>query len=110
MSQEHSITPSEEVVDGWESEWHHYNGKYTYEMFMAKQAARWGADQELEACCEWLLDNGYALLSPEMRKDRRPKQPSLKQQALDALDYSLELEVNGERYDIIRRALESLPE
>jgi hypothetical protein len=46
-------------------------------------AARWGADQELEACYEWLEDwdepDSYAV---PMRAARRPNPPSLKEQAL----------------------------
>ena len=71
------------------------------------------ADQELEACCEWLknrqsLDLGRA--SEYLRYVRRPKQSSLKEQALKALreaEVSGHLYVNG-RSDTIRRALEQL--
>ena len=110
----HPITPSEEVVDEWESEWHHYNGKDTYEMFMAKQAARWGADQEFEACCEWLKAKEWIHpeFSDELRAVRRPKPPSLKEQAFELVDRIQKAESVWamSELDIIRRALESLPE
>ena len=48
-------------------------------------AAQWAADQELEACCEWL--GGYTsdrMAIYFLRAARRPKPPSLKEQALEA--------------------------
>jgi len=41
------------------------------------EIAQWGADQELEACCEWL--NADPELAQELRTSRRPKLPSLKE-------------------------------
>ncbi len=52
--------------------------------YIATRAAQWGADQELEACCEWL--DGVGDLTLQLRADRRPKPPSLKQRALKGLD------------------------
>ena len=68
--------------------------------------AQWGADQELEACCEWLFQDGYDVTSARLRAACRPKPPSLKAQALDEL-------VAAERlypadWSTIRRALEAL--
>lgn len=48
------------------------------------RAAQWAADQELEACCEWLEQKGFAFVD-EIRAARRPKPPSLKEQALKEL-------------------------
>jgi hypothetical protein len=49
------------------------------------KAARWGADQELEAClCEVSFLNSQAL-ADRVREARRPKPLSLKRQALQAL-------------------------
>ena len=110
MTQEHPITPPEEVIDEWENEWHHHQGKDTYEVFMAKQAARWGADQELEACCHLLRQQGFDVVD-DLRATRRPKPPSLKEQALAALDDAV---MRGDCITIsdalptIRRALEQL--
>ena len=105
------ITPPEEVIDKWESEWHHCRGEDTYEVFMAKQAARWGADQELEACCEWLrsslpgYDKHYA---DYLHTARRPKPPSLKEQALAVLDDASD-RLDAVHENVLRRALETLP-
>ena len=81
------------------------------------QAAQWGADQELEACCEWLVKGAW--FSPDgdclkgLRTARRPKPPSLKEQALEALqfvDEKLELPLHNHCSAIhtIRRPLEAL--
>jgi hypothetical protein len=53
---------------------------------IAIQAAQWGADQELEACCEWLAYEGHEHEHLALRAARRPKPPSLKEQALNDLD------------------------
>jgi hypothetical protein len=79
-------------------------------------ATQWGADQELDACITFVDDNElcdqnfYNIL----RTARRPKPPSLKEQALrilvengTTLDGRIELE--PEDIPIIRRALEALP-
>ena len=78
-------------------------------------AAQWGADQELEACCEWAKQFNYddECYEDKLRNARRPKPPSLKQQAYDALDTFIYGEPNpkvyARTYNIIRRALEALP-
>jgi len=64
------------------------------------------ADQELEACCEWLHDTCVEDpedIVPELRVARRPKPPTLKEQALAALEDD-DIDVY-----LIRRALEALP-
>jgi hypothetical protein len=102
---------------------------------VADKAARWAwdqrepeiraaADAELEACCEWLADarnhrigNDFGkIISTEIRAARRPKPPSLKAQALEALKAhfdAMEAGVSGYRpahKATIRRALEALPD
>ena len=75
-------------------------------------AYRAGADQELEAMLAELkalhLPDGYAA---KLRAARRPKPPSLKEQALKALT-AIEGDFNtvGDRADTIRRAIEQLPD
>ena len=94
-----------------------YNIPETVIKYIATQAARWGADQELEACCEWLnceLGTGWGH-GTKLRAARRPKPPSLKEQALECLkniDDACESEgfSRSDDTDIIRRALESLPD
>ena len=105
-NQEHPIVPSKGLKEEWESEWHHYRGQDTYEEFMARQAAQWGADQELEACCEW-IPKMTPWDAEKLRAARRPKPPSLKEQALEALDRMDQLPT-AENLAIIREALEAL--
>ena len=82
------------------------------------QAVRWGADQELDACCEWFQEF-YKTESwvkhdlKHFRAARRPKPPSLKEQALLQLDtLNADLAMHGRGCDLsqIRRALEQLPD
>ncbi len=77
---------------------------------IAARAAQWGADQELEACCEWFASRGYTV---PLRASRRPKPPSLKEQAqveLDRLIALIPTEGAIAMAEPIRRALEALPE
>lgn len=79
--------------------------------YIAKFFTQWGADMELEACCEYLLKQGQPYTAAELRATRRSKPPTLKQQAFKALD-AIEGDFNtvGDRVDTIRRALEQLPD
>jgi hypothetical protein len=112
---DHPITPPPELVQQWRN-----LPEYTSQLRMmssvtltteklqdiATQAARWGADQELEACCEWLKSVG--LHTYALRAGRRPKPPSLKEQALMAINA---IDAGTDKLgdsDIIRRALEQL--
>ncbi|NCX56075.1 MAG: hypothetical protein EBW87_02640, partial [Burkholderiaceae bacterium] len=54
-------------------------------MELCQKSAQYGADQELEACCE-LMDRDFMAGPSELRSARRPKPPSLKEQALEQLD------------------------
>jgi hypothetical protein len=77
---------------------------------IATQAAQWGADQELDACCEWVDWKWSGIKSKELRAHRRPKSPSLKEQALETFDKLQHLfEGYGDDGALIRRALEQLP-
>jgi hypothetical protein len=78
---------------------------------VARQAFQAGADQELEACCQhvdWVIGG---LESKELRAARRPKPPSLKEQALEQLA-CIQTDLNkfgmGISTNTIRRALEDL--
>ena len=107
---EHPITPPLELVRKWCA---HSNEHETYDQFwchIATQAAQWGADQELEACCKW-LPKYCPWDADQLRAARRPKPPSLKEQALEALNQMDEPlgVVTARRASIIRRALEALP-
>ena len=74
---------------------------------VATQAARWGADQELEACCKW-LPKLPPWSADDLRKHRRSKPPSLKEQALEAQRRMWSGASNHDDWDLVRRALEAL--
>jgi hypothetical protein len=102
------ITPSPELVE----QWAHLPADWNTALI-----AQWGADQELAACCEYLLR--CAQWEPEdvdeLLAARRPKPPSLKEQALEALkhapgpDYPNPITLlTADEHALIRRALEQL--
>ncbi len=108
MSEQHPITPPPELLKHWEDQ--HFDEGENYDVMLI-QAYQAGADQELEACCRWLnggskIDYDYAVL---LRRARRPKPPSLKEQALIEFD-SLLGDAKDEGAALILRALEALPE
>ncbi len=102
------ITPPPELVQQWIRE---RDGLE----HLATQAAQWGADQELEACCEWLAKYRNRILGADLKFVRRPKPPSLKEQALKTLQrlskdgFPCNYQEDSD-WDTIRRALEALPE
>ena len=78
---------------------------------MFEDIYRAGADQELEACCEWLRKELYALAADGICAARRPKPQSLKEQAQIELDRLIALipsEGALAMAEPIRRALEAL--
>ena len=78
-----------------------------YESYIAEQAAQWGADQELEACCA-LMDD-WGLDGKDLIQCRHPKPQSLNIIALRMLDTIEKMDVViPEITDTIRRALEQL--
>jgi hypothetical protein len=122
---DHAIPPRE-LIEQWASEKCYDERDWLYELHIATRAAQWGADQELEACCVELSKNTlngafyvgkegcpswhhFALkVIDKLRAARRPKPPSLKEQAYIAVD---RIERSGYPTDdlyIIRRALEQL--
>jgi len=113
-NQQHPITPPLLLVKQWvrASPLLHSDNSWAYELFITQQAARWGADQELEACVEWLQDPDLNVDTYKLKAARRPKPPSLQKQAYDALDTYIYGEPDPrdkERtYNIIRKALETL--
>jgi hypothetical protein len=112
MTQQHPITPPpSELVLQWIGEFFGCTagGELSdSERFLTTRAAQWGADQELEACCEWLQDPDLNVDTYKLRAERRPKPPS-KQEALDELYISFDRGyLKKEAADTIRRALEQL--
>ena len=107
MSEQHPITPPPELVQQWASEFYGTTiapGEAAIDI--ATQAARWGADQELEACCEWANATGWEGAGDSLRAARRPKPPSLKEQALAEL--AATERCYPADYSTIRQALETL--
>jgi hypothetical protein len=126
------ITPPPELRAQWRTEAPIYRvlSSYREDWFMDR-AAQWGwdqrgtineaqlqerADEELEACCEWLGEDPVAMrhvcTGSYLRAARRLKPPSLKEQALAELDgLRGDASLMGMGFDApaIRRALEALP-
>ncbi len=105
MTEKHSfpITPPPELIEQWMQD---HATKYE----LARHAAQWGADQELEACCYYFARDLRESLAAELRAARRSKPPSLKKQALEALAHILNNSSTQLGADTIRRALEQLPD
>jgi hypothetical protein len=124
MTQEHPITPPPELVQQWASEWMRSEDSRNLidgrDNFMATRAAQWGADQELEACRMEIIDGAGLFyidetsdrvrLAEDIWTARRPKPPSLKKQALEALAHILNNSSTQLGADTIRHALEQLPD
>jgi len=109
----HPITPPLKLVQQWIEKYGNSEDPHwqTYECDIATQAARWGADQELEACCGFIGCTHSVTWSSKLRAARRPKPPSLKKQALIELgDVYNRNKIDDTTYDTIRCALEMLPE
>jgi hypothetical protein len=99
----HPIIPPPNLTDKWNN-----LPLSTEEIFVI--AAQWGADQELEACLLWVGDGRRENLSQviALRNSRRPEPPSLKEQALEALERMQDLYPHMGNTKTIRRALEAL--
>ena len=111
------LTPPPELFKQWEDDILNERDNVDHVLDCAwKDGFRAGADQELEACCEWVereIGHGREW-GAQLRAARRPKPPSLREQALQELErvVTLLMPVTGpnkvERFAIIRRALEQL--
>jgi hypothetical protein len=98
-NQQHPITLPPELVQQW-VDLLTQGSKKTF-----AAAAQWGADQELEACCEWLKLEGHEHEHEALLAARRPKPPSLKEQAIAVLE---DAQLDAAHYNILLRALEQL--
>ena len=122
---DHPISPPRELVLQWASE-----SLATQDL--CNRSSQWGYDQrgevneaklqkardeELEACCKCIYDQGW-FANPEhriaqLRAARRPKPPSLKEQALSLINESANFHsdyLDDNDLSTIRRALEALPD
>ena len=113
------IAPPPELVQQWGHDanlsgvpYDDETGHWAYEQHIATRAAQWGADRELEACCHCFARDLRESLALELRARRRPKPPSLKEQALEGLTRieSTNDFFSNQMKDLatIRRALEQL--
>ena len=118
MTDQHPITPPPELVEQW------MDLPIPLEEILDVAYAA-GADQELEACCEWLrtaqeleagcewlrtaIDGSDGITADFMYEARRPKPPSLNSIALQMLG-TIERDAHylPEITDTIRKALEAL--
>ena len=109
MTNQHPITPPPELERQWSTQYIETPMSFAD---LVNEVARWGADQELEACC-LVLDNGEHAASYgchdgiSLRAARRPKPLSLKEHALDELTSAERLYPAD--WSSIRKALEALP-
>ena len=104
------LTPTEELLNQWcyasLGDWRD----------IATKAAKWGADQELEACVNWVSEycpyfGDFPLPEDKLRTFRRPQPSSLKEEALLLLDEFSDPEglyLDVKSHNTIRRALEQL--
>ena len=121
------FVPTPEMVFQWHKEACRdpYNGGKFYDSktlkYLAACAAKWGADVELEKCCEWLKvqetcsnkwfdpRHNACALAGDLRAARRPKPQTLNSIALQMLS-TIERDAHylPEITDTIRKALESI--
>ncbi len=118
MTQQHPIAPPPELVQKWAEQFE--AGRSLYTMF--EDIYKAGADRELQACRMEIIDgtglvlldetNNRVQLANDLVNARRPKPPSLKEQALEQLDgiaAVFRMSHGGDLVcDTIRRALEQL--
>ena len=117
--QQHLITPPPELVAEWCRNWTHAHGEFG--VYLATKAARWGADQELEAYSELLLNSAPWTVDPHERPEwvqtlkrcRRSKPPSLAEQATTELAAAVirgDCITTSDAIPSLRAALERLQE
>ena len=99
-------SPPTELVREWETRI--FDEQENVDVLLI-EAYKAGADQELEACCKW-LPKLPPWSADDLRKHRRPKPPSLKEQALEAQRRMWSGASNHDDWDLVRRALEQLPD
>lgn len=116
-NQQHPITPPEQLLERW---WcRHIDEEESFDVLLT-EAYQAGADQELEACCKLFESNSVCGTKfqrrssvRDLRDKRRPKPPSLKEQAFTAmLHLQKAAETNMDTIEavhIICRALKQLP-
>ncbi len=96
---QHPITPPPELAAKWVAEIYGDPAipLHPITLQLVERAAQWGADEELEACCEIALTHPGCgtkhqrrMLVQDLRQRRRPQPPSLKDRALKSLAKMIE--------------------
>jgi hypothetical protein len=106
--QQHPITPPIKLVDQWADKYQGHMPEWILR-HVAAEAAQWGADQELEASVNCLIESRNPVWAHHLREARRPKPPTLNSIALQMLGTIEQSEhFIPEITDTIRRALEQL--
>ncbi len=113
---EHPITPPPELVSKWcYEDGEEIKSSPRWFFSVCAKAAQWGANLELEACCEYVYERlkltTVAHIAQDLRAARRPspKPPSLKEQALSLVEQHEDgWRPSPKDWDTIRRALEQL--
>jgi hypothetical protein len=108
---DHPMTPPPELVRQWTTSFDCPEAWGPKDQWIASKAAQWGADEELKAVCQLLFsDPSVTYTLSDIRAARRPKPPSLKEQALAAQQRMWDGGSTHEDWQLIRRALEALPD
>jgi hypothetical protein len=106
----HPMVPPNILLNNWESDWFAERQNVDVLLIQAYQA---GADAELDECCKWVSEES-PIAATELRAARRPKPPSLKEQALESVrpagTEGAYVTFGPEELALIRRALEALPD
>ena len=117
MTNQHPIgAPPDKLVDAWGDKYVGHMPEWVLR-HVAAEAAQWGSDQELQACCDHIRNYQWGFVdrpdgtkmhrAVDLEFARRPQLLSLKGQALAVLDDYSDL-FDGAHQNIIRRALEEL--
>lgn len=107
-----SLIPPDELIQQWilQAPAYQNNGPNALEKFIATCAAQYGADVELDECCDWLINSksSYPATVTSLRFYRRSSPINLKKQAIAILD-----RIQGskqtwelEELEVVRRALD----
>jgi hypothetical protein len=136
MTEQHPISPTPELVRQWMNEFYGVGRVLAAPsqgtIDIATRAAQWGwnqrepeiqaaADREREEICHWLRTGPYGAsiachaeqMISDLRAARRPKPPSLKEQAIGLFKHRelhRDMVLNPQDVNTILRALELLPD
>jgi hypothetical protein len=113
MIQQHPMTPPPELVMQWLEDAPE-DGELGISKHIATQAARWGANQELDACCEDIFEIIAGIYAGRVIEDwsefisllRDGRRPTDAMRALDAFDRLQAGNGTDEDWRLVRQKLE----